>query len=52
MNYKIVRFGKRFNTKSFQTYEEARKYLRRLVTRITGKYTDGYTSLGFRILPC
>lgn len=48
--YKILRFGKRFNTKSFESYEEARKYVRRLVTRLTGSYSDSYTSRGFRIV--
>lgn len=47
--YKILRFGKRFNTKTFDSYESARKYVRRLVTKLDGKYSDGYTSLGFQI---
>ncbi len=31
--YKIIRYGKRFNTKNFQTYEEARTYVRRWIRR-------------------
>lgn len=27
--YKLMKFGKRFNNKSFKTYEEARSYLRK-----------------------
>jgi hypothetical protein len=47
--YKIKRFGKRFNNKCFTTYEEARKYVRRKVTQLAGKYYDDYTFLGFSI---
>lgn len=47
--YKILRFGRRYNTKSFLTYEDARKYVRRKVTELTGRYFDSYSSLGFKI---
>lgn len=47
--YKITRFGKRFNNKSFPTYEEARKYVRRKVTQLFGFYADDYTFAGFSI---
>jgi hypothetical protein len=48
--YKILRNEKRYNTKTFPSYEEARKYVRRIVTRLTGSYRDSYTGLGFRIV--
>lgn len=47
--YKILYRGKRYNSKSFRSYEDARKYVRRLITRKFGEYTDGYTQLGFKI---
>lgn len=49
MAYIIKLFGKRYNSKSFATYEEARKYVRRLVTKLTGTYRDDYSKLGFQI---
>lgn len=49
MKYKILFNGKRYNNKSFENYEEARKYVRRLVTRLHGRYSDSYSSLGFSI---
>lgn len=50
--HKILRNGKRYNSKTFLTYEEARKYVRRVVTRLTGTYRDSYSDLGFRIVSC
>lgn len=50
--YKIVFNGKRYNTKNFYSYEEARAYVRRLVTRLYGSYSDSYTKFGFRVQPC
>lgn len=35
---------KRYNSMKFTSYEEARKYARRLVTKITGEYSDGYSN--------
>jgi len=49
MCYKIMRFGRRFNTKKFATYEDARKHVRRVVTKLVGKYNDDYTAFGFSI---
>jgi hypothetical protein len=40
---------KRYNSLTFASYEEARKYTRKLVTRLHGKYSDAYTDFGFRI---
>lgn len=50
--YKIVFNGKRYNTKKFYDYEEARAYVRRLVTKLYGAYSDSYTEFGFRVQPC
>jgi len=51
--YKIMREVcggfKRYNTKSFATYQEAKKYVRRLVTRLHGSYSDTYSQYGFTI---
>lgn len=45
----IKRNNKRYNSKKFSSYEDARKYVRRLVTKLEGTYQDGYTFLGFTI---
>jgi len=42
---------KRYNTKSFATYQEAKKYVRRLVTKLHGKYSDTYSQYGFKVMP-
>jgi hypothetical protein len=47
--YKILFQGKRFNSKKFCSYEDARQYVRRKVTQLFGGYNDGYTHLGFQI---
>ncbi len=47
--YKIIRNGRRFNTKTYNSYEEARKAVRRLVTRLTGGYRDSFGFAGFAI---
>lgn len=47
--YKIMRFDRRFNTKSYPTYEEARKYVRRTITKWYGKYSDHFGFSGFSI---
>ena len=39
-------FGK---SQVFPTYEEARKAVRRLVTKLNGKYADSYSSFGFKV---
>ena len=49
--YKILFNGKRYNTKNFSHYEEARAYVRRLVTRLFGSYSDSYTQYGFKVTP-
>ncbi len=49
--YKIIRDGKRYNSKRFYDYEDARAYVRRLVTKLTGKYSDSYTQFGFKVVP-
>lgn len=48
--YKILVEDRRYGKKTFASYEEARKYLRRVITRLTGAYRDDYTGLGFRIV--
>jgi hypothetical protein len=40
---------RRYNTKSFSDYQEAKKYVRRLVTRLHGSYSDTYSQYGFTI---
>ena len=47
--YKILKNNRRYNSKKFSSYEEARKYVRRLVTKLFGGYRDDYTELGFTI---
>ena len=47
--HKITRYGKRYNNMSFSSYEDARKYVRRLITKLTGRYFDDYTWFGFHI---
>jgi hypothetical protein len=47
--YIIKLLGKRYNNKKFNSFEEARKYVRRKGTEITGSYRDSYTDLGFQI---
>lgn len=49
--YIIKRFGKRYNNKKFGSFEDARKYVRRTVTKISGEYHDSYTFFGFTIQP-
>jgi len=55
MSYKIMREVcggvKRYNTKSFASYQEAKKYVRRLVTRLHGSYSDTYSQYGFKVMP-
>jgi hypothetical protein len=47
--YKIYIGNQRYNSKKFSSYEEARKWLRRRVTYLTGRYQDTFTDLGFSI---
>jgi hypothetical protein len=47
--FKILKNNRRFNSKTFQSYEEARKYVRRLVTKLHGMYFDDYTWAGFQV---
>jgi hypothetical protein len=44
-----MRFGRRFNTKKFATYEDARKHVRRVVTKLAGRYHDDFSWFGFTI---
>jgi len=46
----FVERWKRYNTKSFPTYQEAKKYVRRLVTKLYGKYSDTYSQYGFKVV--
>jgi hypothetical protein len=41
--------NKRYNTKKFGSYEDARKYARRLITKKFGKYLDNIGEVGFSI---
>jgi hypothetical protein len=47
--YKILNNGKRFNSKSFESYEAARQYLRRWTTKKFGVRIDNIGALGFSI---
>lgn len=47
--YFIKQDNKRYNSKKFESYEEARKYVRRLITKKFGKYLDNIGDLGFSI---
>lgn len=48
--YKILFGTKRFNNKTFVSYEEARKYVRRKITEKFGYYLDNIGSFGFKII--
>jgi hypothetical protein len=46
----IIKLGnKRFNNKTFASYEAARKYVRKAITKRFGRYQDDITSAGFSI---
>lgn len=47
----IIKLGnKRFNNKSFTSYEAARKYVRKAITKRLGKYQDSIGEAGFTIV--
>ena len=49
-NMFIIKFNnKRYNSKSFDSFEAARKYVRRTITKKFGAYSDAYTQYGFSI---
>jgi hypothetical protein len=47
--YFIRLAGKRFNSKKFSSYEDARKYVRKLITKRFGRYQDSIGAVGFSI---
>jgi hypothetical protein len=47
--YFIKLGNKRFNSKNFDSYETARKYVRKLITKRFGKYQDDIGTVGFSI---
>lgn len=47
--YIIKRNGKRYNSKTYDSYEAARKHARRAITRIFGHYVDSISTAGFSI---
>lgn len=47
--YVIKLTGKRYNNKTFPSYEEARKYVRKLITKQKGQYFDSISEFGFSI---
>ena len=49
MPYVIRLGGKRFNNKTFATYDSARNYVRKLITKRFGRYQDNIGSVGFSI---
>jgi hypothetical protein len=47
----IIKLGnRRFNNKVFATYEDARKYVRKLITARMGRYQDNIGEAGFTIV--
>lgn len=44
--YKILRDGKRFNTKSFETYEEARSYIRKWIRKNMKEWNNLFSLKG------
>lgn len=47
----IIKLGnKRFNSKNFDSYESARKYVRRVITKRFGRYQDNIGDVGFAIV--
>lgn len=47
----IIKLGnKRFNNKTFASYEEARKYVRKQITKRFGGYQDSIGAVGFSIV--
>lgn len=47
--YFIKLGNKRFNSKSFTSYNAARNYVRRIITKRFGKYRDAIGEVGFSI---
>jgi len=49
--YAIYSFNKRYNTKSYLSYDEARDYVRRLIRKwgYTGQANPAMGAFGFRI---
>jgi hypothetical protein len=47
--YFIKLGNKRFNSKNFDSYEAARKYVRKLITKRFGRYQDSIGEAGFSI---
>lgn len=47
--YFIKLGNKRFNSKKFPSYEDARKYVRKLITKRFGRYQDNIGAVGFSI---
>lgn len=47
--YFIKLGNKRFNSKNFGSYEDARKYVRKLITKRFGRYQDRIGEVGFSI---
>lgn len=48
--YIIKRDNRRYNSKTFDSYEAARKYVRRTITYLTGSYSDDIRKHGFSIV--
>jgi hypothetical protein len=45
----IKRNNKRFNNKTFATYDQAKAAARRIATRLRGFYKDGITDVGLAV---
>lgn len=50
MSYIIKFLNKRYNNKVFKTYEDARKYVRKIITKRVGQYNDSIGQFGFSIV--
>lgn len=47
----IIRLGnKRFNSKTFASYDAARNYVRKLITKRAGGYRDNIGDFGFAVV--
>ena len=48
--YSVYYDTRKLTRKLFDSYEEARKYVRRYITQFYGGYRDSFSDLGFTIL--
>lgn len=47
----IIKLGnKRYNSKTFVSYDQARNYARKLITKRAGRYYDNIGDFGFAVV--